>query len=81
MDTALIEHFVIFETFFGITAHTRDTIKNYGIIFLYLRDEFSPLRSVLRGTGEELSNYSGGGIDRGYVGNLTSNLVMLRKKH
>ena len=77
MDTALVEHFVIFETFFGITAHTRDTIKNYGIIFLYLRDKLFPLRSVLSSTGEELSNDSGIGVDSGDVGNLSGNLLVL----
>ena len=77
MDSTLIEHFVIFKTFFGITAHTRDAIENDGIIFLYLRDELFPLRSVLGCTGKELSNDSGGGVESGDVGDLTSNLLVL----
>ena len=77
MNPSLIEHLVIFKTFFSITAHTRDAIKNDSIIFLYLGDELFPLRSVLSCTGEELSNNSGVGVDCGDVGNLSCNLLVL----
>ena len=77
VDTALIEHFVIFETFFGITAHTRDTIENDSIIFFHLGNELFPLRSVLSGAGEELPNNSGIGVDCSDVGNLSGNLLVL----
>ena len=78
MDPTFIEHLVIFKTFFGLTAHTGDTIKNDSVFFFYYMYEFIPVRAILFGPAVELSNDSGIGINCGDVGNLTSKLLMLR---
>ena len=77
MDSTLIEHFVIFKTFFGITAHTGDAIKNDSVFLFYLGDKLFPLWTVLGCSGEELSNDSGIGIDSCDISNLTGNLLVL----
>ena len=77
MDPTFVEHLVIFETFFSITTHTGDTIKNDRVFLFNLRDKLLPLRSVLSGASEELSNNSGVGVECGDVSNLTGNLLVL----
>ena len=77
MNPTFIEHLVIFKTFFGITAHTGDAIKNDGVSCFYLRYKFVPIGSVLLGSGVEFFNDSSGGGDSGDVGNLSGNLLVL----
>ena len=77
MDSTLIEHFVIFKAFIGITAHTADAIKNDGVGRFNLAYEIIPIGSVLFGSGVEFFNDSGGRIESGDVGNLASELLML----
>ena len=72
-----IEHFVIFETFFGITAHTGDAIKNDSVFLFNYINELIPIGAILFSSGVELSNDGGSRIDCGDVGNLACNLLML----
>ena len=77
MDAALIKHFIIFKAFIGITAHTADAIKNDGVGRFNLTYELIPIRSVLFGSGVEFFDDSGGGVESGNVGNLSSELLVL----
>ena len=77
MDTALVEHLVIFKTFFGITAHTADAIENDGVGRFNLPYELVPIWSVLLGSCIEFFNDRGGGVDSSNVGYLTSEPLML----
>jgi hypothetical protein len=72
VDTAFIEHFVIFETFFGITAHTGDTVKHDGVSCFYLTHELVPVWTVLLGTCVEVFDDGGGRVERSDVGYLST---------
>ena len=73
----LKKHFVIFKAFFGITAHTADAIKNDGVGRFNLAYVLIPIGSVLFGSGVEFFDDSGGGVESGNVGNLSSELLVL----